>query len=89
MLNYIWLTLVILAVLLGGYFGRLDDVVKGGFDMCFKPFATRLNFQLQIQKLIQCQPLSCNFRVLHDPFVLADNNGDRIMGGLDECKGIV
>lgn len=33
MLNYIWLTLVILAVVLGGYFGRLDDVVKGGFDM--------------------------------------------------------
>lgn len=33
MLNYIWLGLVVSAVLLGGATGRLDAVVKGGFDM--------------------------------------------------------
>ena len=32
MLNYIWLALVILSVLLGGATGRLDDVTKGAFD---------------------------------------------------------
>ncbi len=33
MLNFIWLGLVVAAVLLGGWQGCLDDVVKGGFDM--------------------------------------------------------
>lgn len=33
MLNYIWLGLVVAAVLLGGWQGCLDDVVKGGFEM--------------------------------------------------------
>ncbi len=33
MLNYIWLCLVLLAVVLGGATGHLDGVVKGGFDM--------------------------------------------------------
>jgi spore maturation protein SpmA len=33
MLNYIWLALVVLAVILGGCLGHLDEVIKGGFDM--------------------------------------------------------
>lgn len=33
MLNYIWLGLVLCAVLLGGATGRLADVTKGAFDM--------------------------------------------------------
>ncbi len=33
MLNYIWLGLVLLAVIIGGYNGNLDQVTKGGFDM--------------------------------------------------------
>ncbi len=32
MLNYIWLALVLLSVLLGGVTGHLDDVTKGAFD---------------------------------------------------------
>src|SRR5580704_19109182 len=33
MLNYIWLGLVLCAVLLGGATGHLPDVTKGAFDM--------------------------------------------------------
>ncbi len=33
MLNYIWLGLVVAAVLLGGLNGRLDEVTKGAFEM--------------------------------------------------------
>ena len=33
MLNYIWLGLVLLAVIIGGYNGALDQVTKNGFDM--------------------------------------------------------
>ncbi|MGA2557147.1 MAG: nucleoside recognition domain-containing protein, partial [Verrucomicrobiota bacterium] len=33
MLNYIWLALVVAAVLIGGWNNCLDDVVKGAFDM--------------------------------------------------------
>jgi spore maturation protein SpmA len=33
MLNYIWLGLVVLAVVIGGYNGALDEVTKSGFDM--------------------------------------------------------
>jgi spore maturation protein SpmA len=33
MLNYIWLGLVVLAVVIGGYNGALDQVTKSGFDM--------------------------------------------------------
>src|SRR5438105_4971334 len=33
MLNYIWLGLVLLAVIIGGCNFRLEEVVKGGFDM--------------------------------------------------------
>jgi spore maturation protein SpmA len=33
MLNYIWLALVVLAVVLGGAYGRLDEVINGGFAM--------------------------------------------------------
>src|ERR1700728_513854 len=33
MLNYIWLGLVLCAVLLGGATGHLADVTKGAFDM--------------------------------------------------------
>lgn len=33
MLNYIWLGLVVLAVLIGGWTGKLDDVTKTGFEM--------------------------------------------------------
>ncbi|MGA2177547.1 MAG: nucleoside recognition domain-containing protein [Verrucomicrobiota bacterium] len=33
MLNYIWLVLVVAAVLIGGWNNCLDDVIKGAFDM--------------------------------------------------------
>ena len=33
MLNYIWLGLVLLAVIIGGYNGSLDQVTKNGFEM--------------------------------------------------------
>ncbi len=33
MLNYIWLGLVLLAVIIGGYNGSLDEATKGAFDM--------------------------------------------------------
>ena len=33
MLNYIWLGLVVLAVIIGGCNNQLDAVIKGGFDM--------------------------------------------------------
>ncbi len=36
MLNYIWLGLMLCAVLLGGATGRLPDVTKGAFDMAEK-----------------------------------------------------
>jgi spore maturation protein SpmA len=33
MLNYIWLGLVVLAVIIGGLNGHLDEAIKGAFDM--------------------------------------------------------
>lgn len=36
MLNYIWLSLVLLAVILGGWLGCLDDVIREGFEMAKK-----------------------------------------------------
>ena len=34
MLNYIWLALVITAVLLGGFNGHLQEVTTAAFDAC-------------------------------------------------------
>ena len=34
MLNYIWLTLVLMAVLLGGFTGHLQEVTTAAFDAC-------------------------------------------------------
>ena len=33
MLNYIWLCLMVAAVLIGGWNNHLDEVIKGAFDM--------------------------------------------------------